>query len=183
MNQNKSKVSRLVTNSMLAAMCAVLGAVSIDLGNIKITLESIPIILGALLFGPADGAIIGFIGTLVYQLLKYGLSVTTLLWMLPYVVCGFMVGYYAKKKNFSLSLVQTIVLVVIAELVVTTLNTGVMYIDSKIYGYYSYAYIFGATVIRYVICVGKAIVTGAVMPSLTAVCRKAINSSGRVKEV
>ena len=57
---------------MLAAMCAVLGAVALDVGNLKITLESVPIIVGALLFGSLDGAAIGFVGTLVYQLLRYG---------------------------------------------------------------------------------------------------------------
>ena len=73
------KAKQMATDSMLAAMCAVLGAVSIDLGNLKVTLESIPIIVGALLFGPLDGAMIGFVGTFVYQVLRYGFSVTTFL--------------------------------------------------------------------------------------------------------
>ena len=151
---------------MLAAMCAVLGAISIDMGNIKITLESIPIILGAVLFGTADGAIIGFVGTFVYQVLRYGISATTLLWMIPYVVCGIIVGAYSAQKNYKLSTKQMVLIVIIAELVVTTLNTGVMYIDSKIYGYYSFAYIFGSIVIRYVVCVFKAAATGVLLPPL-----------------
>ena len=156
---------------MLAAMCAVLGAVSLDLGNIKITLESIPVILGALLFGPADGAIIGFVGTFVYQVLRYGFSATTLLWMLPHVVCGFIVGMYAKKKSFNLSVVQTIVITVIAGLVLTTLNTGVMYIDSKIYGYYSAVYIFGSMLIRYISGIAKFVAIGVLMPPLVNLLR------------
>ena len=128
----KMTTRQMAADSMLAAMCAVLGAVALDVGNLKITLESVPIIVGALLFGSLDGAAIGFVGTLVYQLLRYGVSVTTLLWILPYVVCGLIVGLYAQKRGFSLSTKQTIIIVVIAELVVTTLNTGVMYIDSKI---------------------------------------------------
>ncbi len=166
------KAKQMATDSMLAAMCAVLGAVSIDLGNLKVTLESVPIIVGALLFGPLDGAMIGFVGTFVYQVLRYGFSVTTFLWMLPYVVCGIIVGAYAKKRGFELDLKRTVFIVVLAELVVTTLNTGVMYIDSKIYGYYSAAYIFGSLVLRYIICVGKAVVTGAVMPPLISTLKK-----------
>ena len=156
----KMTTRQMAADSMLAAMCAVLGAVALDVGNLKITLESVPIIVGALLFGSLDGAAIGFVGTLVYQFLRYGVSVTTLLWVLPYVVCGLIVGLYAQKRGFSLSTKQTIIIVVIAELVVTTLNTGVMYIDSKIYGYYSAVYIFGSIAVRYAICVGKAIVIG-----------------------
>ena len=166
------KAKQMATDSMLAAMCAVLGAVSIDLGTLKVTLESVPIIVGALLFGPLDGAMIGFVGTFVYQVLRYGFSVTTFLWMLPYVVCGIIVGAYAKKHGFEFDLKRTVFIVVLAELVVTTLNTGVMYIDSKIYGYYSAAYIFGSLVLRYIICVGKAVVTGAVMPPLISTLKK-----------
>ncbi len=157
---------RMTVISMLAAMCAVLGAISIDLGNLKITLESIPVILGAALFGPIDGALVGFVGTFVYQVVRYGFSVTTLLWMLPYCVCGLIVGFYAKKRNYNLSVKQMILIVVIAELVITTLNTGVLYIDSKIYGYYSAVYIFGTLVPRYLICVGKAVAEGALLPLL-----------------
>lgn len=157
---------RMTVISMLAAMCAVLGAISIDLGNLKITLESIPVILGAALFGPIDGALVGFVGTFVYQVIRYGFSVTTLLWMLPYCVCGLIVGFYAKKRNYNLSVKQMILIVVIAELVITTLNTGVLYIDSKIYGYYSAVYIFGTLVPRYLICVGKAVAEGALLPLL-----------------
>lgn len=167
----RKNVKQLSTNAMLAAMCAVLGAVSLDLGNIKITLESIPVILGALLFGPADGTIIGFVGTFVYQVLRYGFSATTLLWMLPHVVCGFIVGLYAKKKGFNLSVVQTIVITVIAGLVLTTLNTGVMYIDSKIYGYYSAVYIFGSMLIRYISGIAKFVAIGVLMPPLVNLLR------------
>ena len=167
----RKNVKQLSTNAMLAAMCAVLGAVSLDLGNIKITLESIPVILGALLFGPAEGAIIGFVGTFVYQVLRYGFSATTLLWMLPHVVCGFIVGLYAKKKGFNLSVVQTIVITVIAGLVLTTLNTGVMYIDSKIYGYYSAVYIFGSMLIRYISGIAKFVAIGVLMPPLVNLLR------------
>lgn len=164
----------MAADSMLAAMCAVLGTVALDAGNLKITLESVPIIVGALLFGSLDGAAIGFVGALVYQLLRYGVSVTTLLWVLPYVVCGLIIGLYAQKRGFSLSTKQTIIIVVIAELVVTTLNTGVMYIDSKIYGYYSAVYIFGSIAVRYAICVGKAIVIGALMPPLVRTLRERV---------
>ena len=56
---------------MLCAMCAVLGYVALDLGSIKLTFESLPVLLGALLFGPVDGMFIGGIGTLLYQLVRY----------------------------------------------------------------------------------------------------------------
>ena len=81
-----SKTKKLAMDSMLAAMCAVLGYLSLDFGNLKITFESVPILLGALLLGPIDGMAIGGVGTLLYQLVRYGVSVTTPLWILPYVL-------------------------------------------------------------------------------------------------
>jgi uncharacterized membrane protein len=53
------KTKQLVINAMLAAMCAALGALALDMTSIKVTFESLPILLGALLFGPVSGAAIG----------------------------------------------------------------------------------------------------------------------------
>ena len=65
---------RLAADAMFAAMVTVLGLVSISTGNLKITVEALPVFLGALLLGPVDGLAIGGVGTLLYQLLRYGVS-------------------------------------------------------------------------------------------------------------
>lgn len=168
------KTKQLAIDAMLAAMCAVLGYVALDMNSIKITFESLPILLGAVLFGPVDGMLIGGIGTLIYQLLRYGVSATTLLWILPYVVCGLIVGSVSKIKKFSLSRVQTVVLVVVTELVITALNTGVIYVDSKLYGWYYPALIYGSLGIRLVVCVVKAVVFGSVLPWLVQTVRRVV---------
>lgn len=152
-------------------MCAVLGYMAIDVGNLKITFESLPIILSALLFGPIDGMVVGGIGTLVYQLLRYGVSATTVLWMLPYVICGLIIGLYSKKHNFKLSAKQLTVLIAANELLITALNTGVLYLDSIIYGYYSSVYIFGSLALRLIICVIKAVAFSLIMPALIKAAR------------
>jgi ECF transporter S component (folate family) len=154
--------------AVFAAMCAVLGYLSLDLINLKITFEDLPVILGSLLLGPVDGMLIGGIGTLIYQLLRYGVSATTILWMLPYILAGLLVGAVSARGHFHLSPRQIMVLSVAAGLMITVLNTGVMYIDSKIYGYYSFVYIFGTLGIRLAICIGKAIVYGLILPRLSA---------------
>ena len=165
------KIKTLSMNAMMAAMCAVLGYLSLDLGNLKVTFESLPILVSALLFGPLDGMVVGGIGTLIYQLLRYGLSITTPLWMLPYVGCGLLAGWYAKKHRFTLSGRQVMVLVILNELLITALNTGVLYVDSKIYGYYSAAFIFGSLLPRIVICIVKAAAFGLVLPGITRAVR------------
>ncbi len=168
------KTRQLSMDAVLAAMCAVLGAVSLELGNFKISFESLPVMIGALLFGPVDGFLIGGIGTLIYQLLRYGFSVTTLLWILPYALCGLLMGAYAKRKDFSLSNKQTALSVTLGCVLIFVLNTFVMYVDSIVYQYYSAVYIFGSLPLRTVICIVKAVAFSAVMPILLKAAKKVV---------
>ena len=168
------KTRQLTMDAALAAMCAVLGAVSIDLGNLKFSFESLPVIIGALLFGPVDGLLIGGIGTFLYQFLRYGLTVTTPLWILPYVLCGLIVGLYARKRSFELSRWQLAFIITLASVLIFILNTAVLYIDSKVYGYYSAVYIFGTIVPRTFICFAKAAVFSAVMPMLLKAAKRVL---------
>lgn len=170
--KNHFTVIQLVTDAMLCAVCAVLGYLAIDLTSIKITFESLPILIAALLFGPVDGIVVGGIGTLIYQFLRYGFTATTFLWMLPYIILGFIAGFYAKKQNFRYKPKELGVLVILCELVVTLLNTLVILIDSKIYGWYYPTLITGSLVIRLAVCIAKAIVFGVILyPLLTAIKR------------
>lgn len=177
------KTRQLTVDAMLCAVCAVLGCVALELGNvIKITFESLPILLGALLFGPVDGMLIGGVGTLIYQLLRYGVSATTLLWIVPYIVCGLVAGTWAQRKRFAPDRVQTVALVTVAELTVTLLNTIPIYVDSKIYGYYYPGIILGVLAWRLLICVVKAIAFGLILPNLAHTIRHTFGghfSSGR----
>lgn len=157
------KTKDLTVCAMLAAMCAVLGYISIDMGNIKISFEDLPVLLGGALFGPVHGLLVGTVGTLIYQLIRYGISATTLLWILPYSVCGFLMGWISKKNNFALSGRKLFAATIGCELLVTVLNTFVIYIDSKLYGWYYPALIMGSLALRLVICVGKAIVFAEVL--------------------
>ncbi len=144
------KTRQLAINAMLAAMCAVLGYVSLDLGNLKFTFESFPIVLASLFFGPVSGMIVALIGTLIYQILKYGLMSTTILWIIPYVIFALYVGLL-KKKNLWVVLIS-------GGIILTLLNTGVIYLDSIIWDYYTFAYVFGSFVFRLVASVIKAVV-------------------------
>lgn len=168
----KTNTKQLAVDAMLAAMCAVLGYLSLDFGSVKITFESVPVLLAALLFGPADGAAVGLVGTLIYQLLRYGVSATTALWIAPYVLCGALVGLYAKKHAFSLTQRETTFIIVANELLITALNTAVLYIDSKLYGYYSPTFITGALGLRIALCVGKALAYSFAIPPLLRAVRR-----------
>ena len=148
-------------------MCAVLGGlVKIDLRVIKISLECYPVFLAAMMYGPLDGALVGGIGTLIYQLLAYPLSATTPLWILPYILAGALTGLYAKHFRFNNTPRQIRLAVALMELLILLLNTAVICIDAKIYGYYSFSYVFGAVGFRLLAAAAKAVLFGLFTPKL-----------------
>ena len=57
---------------------------------------------------------------------------------------------------------------------ITVLNTGSLYLDSLIYGYYSPVFVFGTLPLRLAICAGKGIVLALLLPTLLRVTRRAL---------
>ena len=135
-----------VLKALFIALHVVLCYLTIRLWNMNITLSGLPIIIGAALFGPVAGLEIGLIGSFLAQILQYGFTATTLLWIIPAGVRGLTVGWYA-----------------MSSLLVTIINTVVMYLDSVIYGYFSYAYVFGALAFRLL----SALITSVIYVTLT----------------
>ncbi len=174
------KTKQVTIDAMMAAMCAVLGYLALETNVIKVSFESLPLLVSALLFGPVNGALVGGIGSFIYQLLRYGVSATTVLWMLPCIASGFIAGLGAKMRKFSLSRGQTVVLVVVSELVFMALNTFTIYVDSKIYGYYFYGIVTGALGIRLAICLVKATAYGVILPLLMKPLRQLMDEPQRV---
>ncbi len=174
MQKKRNLVKRLVLGGLLTALYLVLAAfLKIPLGGLKVTIEALPVIISAVLFGPVDAAVVGFLGEFMNQMLEYGFTPTTLLWILPSVVRGLMVGLCLlpmKKQGSLLSGRPKIVHLVIffavnavAAIVVSGLNTFTLYVDSKMFGYYSYALVFGSFVMRIIL----GVVTSVAMCVMT----------------
>ena len=174
-----TKTRRLAMDAMLSAMYVALSFVSVNLPNMKITLDSLPILVGAALFGPIDGMAVGLLGSFINQMLTYGFTVTTPLWIIPAGVRGLLVGAFAKRHGFDMNVKQTEFITVASALVVTALNTAVMYVDSKIFGYYSKAYVFGAMISRILAGIITAVAFAVILPALVKMLRDTLHFSGR----
>lgn len=166
-----SKTKRLAVDAMLAAMFFVLSLFSINLPGMKITLDSLPILVAAMLLGPLDGLAVGLIGSFLNQMITYGFTATTLLWILPAGLRGLLVGLYAKRRGFSLSVRQTIFITVLTALLVTALNTLLLYIDSWVYSY-SYIAALPTVVLRIIVGVVTAVVFSLLLPTILAALRR-----------
>ena len=89
---------RLVTVAVLIALYTVLSLFSANLGLIKLTFESFPVLVASLMFGWVDGLLVGAVGGLLNQMLTYGFTVTTLMWILPNAMRGLLV-YFTRCRR------------------------------------------------------------------------------------
>ncbi len=178
--QNKTK--RMATNAMLAALYFALSMLAIPVGGLKLTFEHLPIIIAALMFGPVDALVIGALGELANQMMTYGFTVTTVLWMAPAMFRGLSMGLCAKflskyvgvdaviEKKLPLAFLVTCV---ISGLICSLLNTFTLYVDSKMFGYYSYAMVFGVLWIRLAASAVSSVVMAVAAKPVLAAMRKA----------
>lgn len=167
----KNQTKRLVMNAMMVAIYVVLSMLGIPFAGNKITFEHFPVIVSATLFGPIDGMLVGGVGELMNQMMTYGFTPTTVLWILPIVVRGLMIGLFAKcMPNYmkpSMSWRTTIPKVFFLVCIVTgpiasLLNTFAFYVDSKMLNYYSYALVFGSLLVRLIL----SVITSVIMATL-----------------
>lgn len=96
-----------------------------------------------------DAAIASFVAQFLSQMLTYGLSITTALWIFPSVfraVIFWILVHKILKDNFNKSFYYYVGAVIIA-MSVTVLNTLVMALDAIIFGY-STVYVYGMFFVR-----------------------------------
>ena len=153
-------VKRLVLDAFLIALYIVLGLLKIPIGNIlRINLASFAVVVCAVAFSPIDALIVGFLGEFLSQILgPYGLTPTTALWAMPEAVRGLLLGLimliFVKKKLTPAALLKSkaivwyLVVSVFTGIVASLLNTFALYVDSKMFGYYTYYMVFGVLLIR-----------------------------------
>ena len=126
--------------SLLASLYCVLDYVAVVLnspfaGTMKISISGIAVIIAAAYCGPLWGAATGFIGALLGQMMTYGFTATTILWVLPATFRGLIFGLLFILIKKSLNPLMLLIPTLISSAIVTAINTFVMYIDAKIYKY------------------------------------------------
>lgn len=126
---NSRKIKRLVGMAILAVIMIALQVLAnyITIGTVSITLALIPIVIGAILYGPGCGAILGFINGLIVLTAPSTIGVfmplnplaTIFICLFKTTMAGFLAGLIFKvlfKKNLKLS-------VILASISVPIINT------------------------------------------------------------
>ena len=191
MQKKQMKIKRLVLNAMLIAVYFVLSmpvlAVQVG-GGLKFTFEHFPVILSAVLFGPIDALLVGGLGELINQLTTFGLTPTTVLWILPIAFRGVFLGVMRNvlpRQMGQSAIVQKnipvlfMVICVVSGIFASLLNTLALYVDSKLFGYYTYAMVFGVLLVRILSSVITSILMSlAAKPVIHALSRSQLIDKG-----
>lgn len=138
-----SKIYRLAMNALFVALYVILGTfLSFKIpGAVQISFSTVPILLCAFLFSPVDAVTVAVLGTFLEQILDpspYGFM-TLPMWLIPGAMLALVASLGAMRvrrtRSRRAAVLMTAVTVVCAEILLTALNTGALYIDGYLLGY------------------------------------------------
>lgn len=164
--------------SLLAALYVGLDYLAVTMsapfgGTMKLSFSGIMVIIAAAYCGPIWGAATGFIGALLGQMITYGFTATTILWVLPATFRGLIFGLLFILIKKSLNPLMLLIPTLISSAVVTAVNTLVMYIDAKVYKYP--VELFGIYLINRIIAAAiVSVVFALVLPPILKLTKKVI---------
>ena len=136
----RAKVYRLVLNALFAAIYVIFSVFFAFKGKtLEISWASLPILLCAFLFRPADAIAVAICGSFLEQLLSpYGISATTPLWMLPVILQAAVAATAAYLMRNRMRVWKMAVIIAVSELLLTAANIAVSYIDAVLFDYLEY---------------------------------------------
>ena len=136
----RTRIYRLVLNALFVAIYVVFSVFLAFKGKtIEISWASLPILLCAFLFSPADAIAVAICGSFLEQLLSpYGLSATTPLWMLPVVLQAALASIAVYLARRHMRVWKMAVIIVASELLLTVANIAVSYVDAILFDYLEY---------------------------------------------
>ena len=144
LNMNSTKTRRMVGIAILAAIIVVLQSVGsfIRFGSVSVSLVLIPIVVGAALYGPSAGAVLGGVFSIVVLLQPdtaffYGISFhgTVITVLAKGILAGWLSGLAFRaiaSKNVWLA-------VGLAAVICPVVNTGLFALGSRLFFWSAYA--------------------------------------------
>ena len=172
----KLSTQQLCNDAMLIAIYFVLAKLTIPIGNLHITLASLPIVVLAVLQGPGHACLVAFLGEFVIQALgRYGLTLLTPLWCLPPTLRALVVGLGCRwlcKGREREHMVSFFAVTIVAAMLTTVANTLVIWFEATIYGYYTWVYVFGQFLVRLLTGVVTAVVVSILALPVVRVLRR-----------
>ena len=174
----KMNVKRMCYAALLAAMYLPLSLyAAVQMGNVRISFGSLPVVAAALLFGPVDAVIVAMVGEFFKQILTYGVTYTTVLYLIPPALRGLVVGLAAvlalrQGQRLEDRRALCYAVCVAAALCTTVGNTLVNWLDSVLMGYYFPGLIAGDLIWRLIVGMLNAVVMASLAIPLVKALRR-----------
>lgn len=167
---------RIAVDGMLAAVYFALSWAVIPIGgNLQLRFTSLALLVTALLFGAVDACAVALVGEGLYQIIVFGATATTPLWLLPPILHALALGLIARPLRDRP--VPCFAACLGCGLFNSVCNTLALWADSKFYGYYTPALVFGAMALRLAIGLATAaVVTAAALPTVRSLRRKGLSA-------
>ena len=134
-----SKPRRIAVDALLAALYFALSVLTVTTGSFQLRFTALALILAALLFSVPDVAAVALIGEFLYQLILFGLTPTTPIWLLPPLLHALLLGFGAMLVRRFVPEKRQIMAYFLACVFCGLLNVGfntlALWADSRIMGY------------------------------------------------
>ena len=160
---------------MLSAIFYVVGKfLVLNIGmDLKLTFKIFLLYIISVSINSISGMIVGGVGEFLIQLTSiYGLTATTIFWILPYMIVGFLFGVFYRKLIKNNNKLELFLLIFLFNIILTFLNTIAFYIDSKIFGYYNFILVFGKLIFKIFVDIILAIIYTALFPYCISIIKK-----------
>lgn len=186
MKTKSQKIKLMTLSAIMAALYVGLDFLAVSVsaplgGSMKISISALPVIIVAIIGGPVWGAATGFVGAFLGQMVTYGFTPMTLLWVLPAVARGLTVGLFYKAFKYSDKTLHLILYTCISSVIVTFFNTVAQIVDFMVYGAYypgapdSYIAVLINVPQRLIAGLLTAVVLSLMLPAIIPPVKKIVN--------
>lgn len=131
----KNIIKKMALASVMAAFAVVLNLISVRSDTSLYTIYALPLLLAGILYGPLVGFYAGLATGIIVQLFTYGLSPTTVLWVLAPTAWGLISGFISYLFSYKITKPKVIINIAICTLSVLILNTLAQILDGLYYQY------------------------------------------------
>ena len=144
----KNYLKNLCISAILAAMFVALELLASNIGklvfldNYQIPISCFPLVLASVMLGPVWGTAVGIVGSFISQLF-FGLSWSTIVWMMPTICYSLVVAllFLLFKKSYKSYILGFEFL--LSSLLLSSLNLFAMYFDINVLQI-NYGFAFGS---------------------------------------
>jgi uncharacterized membrane protein len=169
-------VYRISIDAMFIALYFALSKATFPIGNIHLTLASLPVVVASLTFGVGDTLMVALLGEFMVQIFSYGFAITLPLWLIGPLLRGLIISFASlsfRRKGKALERHSLIFysVIVLAAVVTTAANTLALYLDALIIGY-PITIVWLETLIRFCVGIGSAVLVGLLAKPLVFALRR-----------